>query len=917
MQVLHIALTLLETNYAELRYWRDRPENYEQQQFPLQAIEDLIEQSELDYDVLRPNLQKMGMRLFLWLDGDGRWLSRAIEECPEEGLVLAIEAEARLSHLPWEVLHDGTQFLMEREYPLVVPVRWINQPFPERPPQPKSLHILFMATSPENVQPVLNFEQEEASILRVTQDLPLTLRVEESGCVAELGKLWMRYPENTFDVFHLTGHASVQSQSPYTPYFITESLTGEQQETTASELLKVFQVRRPRLIFLSGCRTGQSGNQGSVPSFAEALVRQGMPAVLGWGRPIADAIATRAAAFLYERLAAGDQIVQGLALTQRFLLQEEKDWHLLRLYVRGKAWQSLVEPPGDYVPPPVPVQYQFLDAEKQVRVATPDQFVGRRRTIQRCLRALREPRTVGVWLHGLGGVGKSSTAARLLERLPDYQPLVLYRELDAQKLEGALFKQSISEVGQEILNSQLPLMQRLTDFLKRGLNEPNQKLMVVLDDFEANLEARADGSQGLKPKVVEVLMALLQAMVGSGKPHRVLITSRYDVRLPELDERFHREPLASFQGADLQKKCERLPSFQPQSTVDPELQQQARRISDGNPRLLEWLDRILQDQQVDTAVILDRMNQQAAEFRERILAQELLNQQEEALRIMLARGLVFELPVPASVMATIWTTIPNWERQCQRAMALGLLESTPATPEPSYRVPRILLPLLPTVTEDGLYTTATEALSQKWWTEAGATEKQALELYRLARLSLANARVDEIGTGLAELYKNQGRYREAIILYEQIVVVRRELLGDRHPDVASSLNNLASLYGSQGRYEEAKPIYREALQLHRELLGDRHPNVASSLNNLAGLYDSQGRYEEAEPLYREALQLCRELLGDRHPDVASSLNNLATLYRNQGRYEEAEPMYREALQLRRELLGDRHPDVANSLNNLA
>jgi tetratricopeptide (TPR) repeat protein len=70
-----------------------------------------------------------------------------------------------------------------------------------------------------------------------------------------------------------------------------------------------------------------------------------------------------------------------------------------------------------------------------------------------------------------------------------------------------------------------------------------------------------------------------------------------------------------------------------------------------------------------------------------------------------------------------------------------------------------------------------------------------------------------------------------------------------------------------------EPLYQQALDLSRELLGERHPQVASSLNNLASLYSSQGRYEAAEPLYQQALELRRELLGERHPDVAGSLNN--------------------------------------------
>ncbi len=110
-------------------------------------------------------------------------------------------------------------------------------------------------------------------------------------------------------------------------------------------------------------------------------------------------------------------------------------------------------------------------------------------------------------------------------------------------------------------------------------------------------------------------------------------------------------------------------------------------------------------------------------------------------------------------------------------------------------------------------------------------------------------------------------------------------------------------------------MYREALQLRRELLGDRHPDVAGSLNNLATLYRNQGRYEEAEPLYREALQLCRELLGDRHPYVAGSLNNLATLYRNQGRYEEAEPMYLQALKIVFSSFGENHPHTLTVRQN--
>ncbi|MEP0950136.1 MULTISPECIES: tetratricopeptide repeat protein [Cyanophyceae] len=166
-------------------------------------------------------------------------------------------------------------------------------------------------------------------------------------------------------------------------------------------------------------------------------------------------------------------------------------------------------------------------------------------------------------------------------------------------------------------------------------------------------------------------------------------------------------------------------------------------------------------------------------------------------------------------------------------------------------------------------------------------------------------------------YNSQGRYGEAEPLYLEALTMYKQLLGEAHPAIADSLNNLAALYGSQGRYGEAEPLYLESLAMYKQLLGEAHPEVATSLNNLAGLYRFQGRYGEAESLYLKALTMRKQLLGEAHPKVAISLNDLATLYRFQGRYGEAEPLYLESLAMSKQLLGEAHPEVATSLNNLA
>ena len=61
------------------------------------------------------------------------------------------------------------------------------------------------------------------------------------------------------------------------------------------------------------------------------------------------------------------------------------------------------------------------------------------------------------------------------------------------------------------------------------------------------------------------------------------------------------------------------------------------------------------------------------------------------------------------------------------------------------------------------------------------------------------------------------------------------MLGERHPDYATSLNNLALLLDSQGDYAGARPLYEQALAIRKEVLGERHPLYATSLSNLASV----------------------------------------------------------------------------------
>jgi hypothetical protein len=454
----------------------------------------------------------LGQTLFDWLDGAEGWLRSCLGQGRQEVYFELAQSWERtqlqprlqdlmlqVAHLPWELLHDGHGYLLSRGM-ISPPVRVVvNRAGEAIASENRPLQMLFMATSPTGVTE-LNHEQEEVNILDATDKQPLLLVTEESGCVGELGNLVQSYEAGYFDVFNLTGHGIVYREQDFgnwldrmdprpvlaenTPCFVTEDDFGNARFSTVKEFAGAFGARFPKVIFLSGCHTGQVIGSGAgdpaVPSMAQQLVLAGADVVLGWARPVFDLTGILAAAVLYQSLSIGDSVTIAVQKTVAALLQkfEESggtycsDWHLLRVYRSTRAVSALVTPLNTAKRPRLKrseAAQAFLGSEP---VAGLKEFVGRRRVLQRSLRALQvtDPR-MGVFLHGMGGLGKSSICARLCDRIqaqrPDYRQVVIYGVVSEAILLASLeMAYGDCEGVTEALNSKLKLAGRLQNFFE-------------------------------------------------------------------------------------------------------------------------------------------------------------------------------------------------------------------------------------------------------------------------------------------------------------------------------------------------------------------------------------------------------------------------------------------------------------------
>jgi len=181
-----------------------------------------------------------------------------------------------------------------------------------------------------------------------------------------------------------------------------------------------------------------------------------------------------------------------------------------------------------------------------------------------------------------------------------------------------------------------------------------------------------------------------------------------------------------------------------------------------------------------------------------------------------------------------------------------------------------------------------------------------------------NIEYAEAANKLAGLYRSIGNFEKAEKLYRETLEIRKNTLGQTHPDYAVSLNNLALLYKDMGNFSRAEELYLKANEIIKNNRGKSTLSYATSLNNLATLYRDFEDYNTAEPLYMEALTTFINILGDeKHILHGITLNNVAVMFREIGNYTAAIPLQNKAIETIKGIAGTDHPSYATAINNLA
>jgi hypothetical protein len=417
--------------------------------------------------------------------------------------------------------------------------------------------------------------------------------------------------DDQYHVLHLSGHGSAGGIELEDE----EDEDGNPAVATAAELAQtIFASGRPLpLVFLSCCDpvTGDDVTE----RLGIGLIERGISQVVGMQSDVTDRYATELATRFYRDLAhvPDAEPMRVLATARRALELQRRTAPPER---RGRPEYAAATVFCHGVPQPViaPGQPQLLRTPAAQLPSGPvpqlsvDDLVGRRVEVRTAVRALLDAgagHRGGVLLRGVGGVGKSSIAGRVMHRLVSQGWVVaaIAGPLDLTHLTtvvaGAVDELTDS-TARELLTR---LTQPADDAIRvgqfaRALRD--HRLLLVLDNFEDNLTP--EGDSFLDEATPTVLRTLLSA-AGRG---RLLITCRYP--LPSLASELRDITVAPLSRAQARKLVLRLPGLHGLNLDD---QARALALTGGHPRLLELIDAVLRGNPQRLTSMADRLDRHA------------------------------------------------------------------------------------------------------------------------------------------------------------------------------------------------------------------------------------------------------------------------------------------------------------------
>jgi CHAT domain-containing protein/lipopolysaccharide biosynthesis regulator YciM len=857
-------------------------------------------------------------------------LKEALKNTDWLRFVIRIDEKAKeLSQIPWEFLHDSSDFIACNEkislYRCPQGIKYSPLPSIDN-----KIKILCLISNPLDLEDKhrLNAEIEQERMLQALNSALATQNIEiEFEDEANLENLEAAFDEGKYHILHYSGHGSFSKEKG--GELLLEDESGKAHPVGLQKLESIFKkgmAKGLRLIFLSGCQTAKTRGRDAFKDLARPLLKIGMPAIIAMQYSMYDESGILLAEIFYKGVARGDSIDVALNNARRRLRLNEKPW---------------IE--GDFATPVLFTNNpDCLESKKQDKLEdvisfdikadswaqVPLQqlgtgFIGRRKELREIKNLFLRQNIRAIILHGIGGIGKTVTATQAARRMRKFFHGVIAFDCG----QGAVssdrivtdIHQFLSLNGytglQDIVHAQLTAIQKAT-YLAQIFEK--MSLLLIFD----NMESLLDDEQKRSIKDPDLAGFFKTLINGTTRGTKFMFTSRYTFNLLQdkrkdneiqtigyrLQQAFHEINLADVSRPEAHMIMNKFPSL---ITADYQLKNEIYEKLGGHPYALTIFAHFCrQKAPCDVLFGLKEVNTEMARFTMMDMAWDRLSGRAKNL---LKRISVFEKAVYLNAL--------EW--------VLG---------EEQELDPSLLALEKERIKENILKSDDEEA---KKWLEGlkdDELEKFIIENRPKERKAeLITADIEElIHWGLIVLLSDEENEGSRYIVHHLVKEFCRQKM--EQEEYKSALIDAADFYlneakkypnESQGQvftkldarnfffrakeFEKAANIVNEVqeflnrwgfISLLEQLLYESVETLtgksqAIALGSLATIYKNRGKYDKAVELYEQVYKVFEEI--NNQYNMAVIRHQIGMIYQDKGEYEKALNEYKTSLEIKEQI----------------
>jgi non-specific serine/threonine protein kinase/serine/threonine-protein kinase len=182
--------------------------------------------------------------------------------------------------------------------------------------------------------------------------------------------------------------------------------------------------------------------------------------------------------------------------------------------------------------------------------------------------------------------------------------------------------------------------------------------------------------------------------------------------------------------------------------------------------------------------------------------------------------------------------------------------------------------------------------------------------YRIRHYPAGDLRITRARQPLGELYRLQGKYKEAAEVHRQTVEDYKTRFGPEHPQTLVRMNSFAKALQQANQLDEAQEVLTRNFDLLTKVSGPDHFDTLTAAGFLSDVCHAKGDARRAADLRAKVVKGRIATLGPEHPQTLVALTNQAYALTDAGDTTAALDIYQQLLATRERLYGKDHAEVA-------